>query len=131
MNINTSKHDKCDWSSDTSLCLQSGEIYYSINVLIAYHFTYSPKTQHEQNIKKSLIISYSQCTTTKFFRNTLSYIIVAQKFKFKLISAKFLLPMISRNELSITVSTLWPYWHYYGWWDILTCSLVPYSRDQV
>ena len=34
-------------------------------------------------------------------RNTLSYIVVSQKFKLKLISVKFLLPMISRNELSI------------------------------
>ena len=34
-----------------------------------------------------------------FYINTLSYIVVSQKFKLKLISAKFLLPMISRNEL--------------------------------
>ena len=42
-------------------------------------------------------------------RNTLSYIVVSQKFKLKLISVTFLLPMISRNELSITLpdSTLW------------------------
>ena len=45
---------------------------------------------------------------TKFSRNTLlSYIVFSQKFKLKLISAKFLLPMIFRNELSITLSTLW------------------------
>ena len=47
------KHDKCDWSSDTSLYLQSG-----INVLSACHFTYSPKPQQEQNFRKLLIISY-------------------------------------------------------------------------
>ena len=35
----------------------------------------------------------------------LSYTVVSQKFKLKLISAKFLLPMISRNEFSITLST--------------------------
>ena len=45
---------------------------------------------------------------TKFSRNTLvSYIVVSQKFELKLISAKFILPMISRNELAITLSTLW------------------------
>ena len=45
------------------------------------------------------------CTATKFSRNTLllSYIVVSQTFKLKLISAKFLLPMISFNELSITL----------------------------
>ena len=51
---------------------------------------------------------YSKCTASKFSRNTLlSYIVVSQKFKLKLIIAKFLLPMISRNELFITLSTLW------------------------
>ena len=35
----------------------------------------------------------------------LSYIVDSQKFKLKLISAKFLLTIISRNELSITLST--------------------------
>ena len=35
----------------------------------------------------------------------LSYIVVSQKFKLKLISAKFLLAIISRNEPSITLST--------------------------
>ena len=44
---------------------------------------------------------------TKFFRNTLLYIFVSQKFKLKLISANFLFPMIALNELSITLSTLW------------------------
>ena len=39
----------------------------------------------------------------------LSYIVISQKFKLKLISAKFLLPMISRNELSTTLSALWSY----------------------
>ena len=53
MNINEVKHDKCDWSSDTSLCLHS-----SINVLSACHFTYSTKMQQEQSFRKSLIISY-------------------------------------------------------------------------
>ena len=44
----------------------------------------------------------------KFSRNTLlSYIVVSQTFKLKLINANFLLPMISHNELSITLSTLW------------------------
>ena len=33
--------------------------------------------------------------------------VVSQKFKLKLISAKFLLPMISRNELYNNISTLW------------------------
>ena len=46
------KHDKCDWSSATALYLQSG-----INVFSADHFTYSHKTQQEQNFRKSLIIS--------------------------------------------------------------------------
>ena len=104
MNINEVKHNKCDWSSDTLLYLQSG-----INVLSACHFTCSPKTQQEHNFRKSLIISYRvNFSAAKFSRNTLlSYIVVSQKFKLKLISAKFLLPMISRNELSITLSTLW------------------------
>ena len=53
MKINKVEHDKCDWSSDTSLYLQSG-----INVLSACYFTYLPKTQQEQNFRKSLIISY-------------------------------------------------------------------------
>ena len=45
---------------------------------------------------------------TKFSRTNLSsFIVVSQKFKLKLISAKFLLNMISRDELSITLSTLW------------------------
>ena len=39
----------------------------------------------------------------------LSYIVVSEKFKLKLISAKFLRRMICRNELSITLSTLWLY----------------------
>ena len=44
------------------------------------------------------------CTATKFSRNTLlSCIDVSQKFDLLLISAKFLLPIISRNELSITI----------------------------
>ena len=44
----------------------------------------------------------------KFSRNTLlSYIFVSQKFKLIVINAKFLLPMIFRNEPSITLSTLW------------------------
>ena len=39
---------------------------------------------------------------TKFSRNTLlPFIVISQKFKLKLISAKFLLSMISRNELSL------------------------------
>ena len=50
---------------------------------------------------------WSSCTATKFSRNTLSHIVFSQKFKLKLISGTFLLPMISRNELSITLSTLW------------------------
>ena len=102
MNINEVKHDKCDRSSDTSLYLQSG-----INVLRACHFTCSSKTQQEQNFRKSLIISYrDKCTATKFSRNTLlSYIVVSQKLKLKLITAKFLFPMISRNELSMIILT--------------------------
>ena len=44
---------------------------------------------------------------TKFSRKTLLSNIVSQKFKLKLISAKFLLNMISGNELSITLYTLW------------------------
>ena len=50
LNINKLKHDKCDWSSDTSLYLQS-----SINVLNARHFAYSQIPKLEQNFKKSLI----------------------------------------------------------------------------
>ena len=53
MNIYKVKHDKCDCKSATSLYLQ-----FSINVLSACHFTYSPKTQQEQNFGKVLIISY-------------------------------------------------------------------------
>ena len=53
ININKVKHDNCFWSSYTSLYLQSG-----INVLSACHFTYSTKTQAEQNFRKSIIISY-------------------------------------------------------------------------
>ena len=105
MNINEVKHDKCDWSSDTSLYLQSG-----INVLSACHFTYSPKTRLEQDFRKSLIISYRVNALQLNFLEILryrNYIVVSQKFKLKLISAKFLLPMIFRNELSITLSTLW------------------------
>ena len=37
--------------------------------------------------------------------------VVSQTFKLKLKSAKFLLPIISRNELSITLSTLWCHCH--------------------
>ena len=47
MNINKVKHDKCDLSNDTSLYLQSGR-----NVLSACYFTYSPKTEQEQNFIK-------------------------------------------------------------------------------
>ena len=53
MNINDVKHDKCDFSSDTFFYLQSGT-----NVLSAFHFTYLPTTQQEQNFRKSLTISY-------------------------------------------------------------------------
>ena len=43
MNINDLKHDKCDWSSDTSLLyLQS-----DLKILSACRFTYLPKTQQE------------------------------------------------------------------------------------
>ena len=103
MNINKVKRDKCDWSSDTSLYLQSG-----INDLSACHFTYSPQMQQEQNFRKSLIISYIVNALQLIFLEILCYyIVISQKFKFKLISSKFLLPMVSRNELSITLSTLW------------------------
>ena len=54
--INKVKHD---WSSDTSLYLQS-----SIDAVIAYHFTYSQIPEREQNFRKSLIISYR--VKTKF-----------------------------------------------------------------
>ena len=87
MNINKVKHEKCNVSSDTSLYLQSG-----INVLSACHFTYSPKTQQEQNFRKSLMISYRvnetkfHFTVTKYSRNTLlSYIVVSQMYKLRLI----------------------------------------------
>ena len=108
------------WSSDTSLYLQSG-----INVLSACHFTYSPKMQQEKNFRKPLIISYRVNALQlyfleilyyfkqfwnnfkQFFHILLSYIVVSQKFKLNLISAKFLLSMISCNELSITLSTLY------------------------
>ena len=104
MNINKVKHDKCDWSSDTSLYLQSG-----INVFSACHFTYSSKTQQEQNLRKSLIISYRVNALQLNFQEILCYHILSlhKKFMLKLISAKFLLPMISPNEPSITLSTLW------------------------
>ena len=73
------------------------------------HFTYSPKTQQEQIFRKSLIVSYRVTALQLNFLEILllSYIVVSQKFKLKLIGAKFLLPMISRNELSVTLSTLW------------------------
>ena len=45
------------------------------------------------------------------------YIVVWQKFEHKLISAKFLLPMISSNELSITLSTLCYYTHFLKQWE--------------
>ena len=45
---------------------------------------------------------------TKFSGTTLfAFIITCVKFKLKLMSAKFFLPMISNNELSITLSTQW------------------------
>ena len=75
---------------------------------MSFHF--SPKTQQEQNFRKSLIISYSVNALELNFlelNTLLSYIFVAQKIKLKLISAKFLLPMISRNELSITLYLLY------------------------
>ena len=37
-----------------------------------------------------------------------TFIVTSVKFQFKLISAKIFLPMFSCNELSITLSTLWP-----------------------
>ena len=49
----------------------------------------------------------NRCTATKFSRNTLWYIVVSQKFKLKIISTRFLLPMNSLNELSITLSRLY------------------------
>ena len=54
MNINKVKHEKCNWSSDTSLYLQPSK-----NVLNAYYVAYSPKVQVQRNqhFKKSLIIS--------------------------------------------------------------------------
>ena len=72
----------------------------------ACHFTYSPKTQEEQIFRKSLIISYRVNALQLNFLEILllSYIVVSQKFKLKIIGAKFLLPMISRNELSVTLS---------------------------
>ena len=53
MNIDKVKGQVRLISSDTSLYLQS-----SINVFSVCHFTYSPKTQQEQNFRKSVIISY-------------------------------------------------------------------------
>ena len=66
----------------------------------------------EASINFQKIINYfilSKCTATKFFRITLqSLIVFPQKIKLKLIRAKSILelPMIFRNELSITLSTL-------------------------
>ena len=85
-----------------TLYLQSG-----IDVLNVCHFTYSPKTQQEQNFRKSLIISYRVNALQLYILEILCYHILssAKKFKLKLISAQFFLTMISLNELSITLST--------------------------
>ena len=108
MSINKVKHDKRDWSIDTSLYLQS-----NIKVLIARHFTYSQIPEREQNFRKALIISYrvSALHATKFSRIILlSFLDVSQKSKLKLISDIFGLPMISRCELSITLNVLCSLW---------------------
>ena len=56
---------------------------------------------------QNLYLAFSKQAAIKFYRNTLlSFIVISQKFELKLINAKFFLPMISRNELSITLSTL-------------------------
>ena len=81
-------------------------LQYGINVLSARHFTYSPKTQQEQNFRKSLIISYRVNALQLNFLEMLLNIVVSQKFKPKLISEKFLLRMSYGSELSITLSTL-------------------------
>ena len=70
----------------------------SINVLSECYFTHSPKTQQEQNFKKSLIIPYRVKTLQLAFLEILGHHICRlTKFKLKLISAKFFLPMILRN----------------------------------
>ena len=101
ININKVKHDNWDRSSDTSLYLQSG-----INALSACHFTYSPKTQQEQNFRKSLTISCRIKLQLNFLKILYHYIVVWQKFKLILISSIFLLRMISFHALSIALSTL-------------------------
>ena len=67
--------------------------FHFFNVLRACHFT-SPKTQQEQDFRKSLIISYRVNALQLYFLEILlSYIVVSQKFTLKLITAKFLLPI--------------------------------------
>ena len=108
MNVNKVKHDKCNRPSDTSLYLQSG-----INVLSSCHFTYSPKTQHEHNFWKSLLISHRVNALQLNFLEILCYHILSSHKSLAQINnkCKVLIPMISRNELFITFSTLWSYQH--------------------
>ena len=56
--------------------------------------------------------------SNQIFRNDFEFIIASVKFKLKLMSAKFFLPTISYNKLSITLSTLWCYAeHSFGLWN--------------
>ena len=102
MNINKVQHDECDWSIDTYIYLHS-----SINVLNGCHFTYSQIPEREQNFRKILnYFTLSQRRATAFSRITLSFLDVSKRFKLKLMSAKFLLLLISRNELFLTIYSM-------------------------
>ena len=83
--------------------LQSG-----VNVISACYFTYSPKTQRELNFRKSLMVSYRVYALKLNFLEILCYYILSSH---KSLSPnkypKFLLLVISSNELFITLSTLW------------------------
>ena len=103
-------HDKYQWGKTQQMPL----IQWHITLFTVWykrfkcHFTYSPKTQQEENFTKSLITSYRvNARQLNFLEILCFHILSSQKFKLKLISAIFLLPMISRNELSITLSTLY------------------------
>ena len=74
LNINKVQHDKCDWSSDTSLYLHS-----SINVLSACHFTYLQIPEREQNFGKSLIISDRVNALQPNFLELLYHFLTSQK----------------------------------------------------
>ena len=112
-NINKVKHNKCDWSRDTSLYLQS-----SINVLNACYFTYSQNEQLEQHFRKSFIISYIVNLLQLNFLELLYNFCRLTKVQAQINKCKIFAPYDStqwslyytiyatHNEVSITLSTL-------------------------